>query len=88
MIWSFENVQHGINPYPPRGKYDAEPEGMEDEAMEDEENRDPHEKLWEKDSDGQEAKAAAHINSHEEPDPFDPNDWVNPEEAREKLAIS
>ena len=38
LIWTFENVQKEIRAYPPRGKYDAEPEGMEDEVMVEEEN--------------------------------------------------
>ena len=34
LIWNYENVQKEIIPYPPRGKDDAEPEGMEDGAVE------------------------------------------------------
>ena len=86
LIWSFENVQKEVIPYPKHGKYDAEPEGMEDEAVESVVAE--HERLWEEDSDAEERAAAAEIGSDEEPDPFDARDWVNPEEAREKYASS
>ena len=33
LIWSYENVQKEVLSYPKHGKYDAEPEGMEDEAV-------------------------------------------------------
>ena len=86
LIWNFENVQKEVIPYPKHGKYDAEPEGIEDEAVESVVAE--HEKLWEEDIDGEESAAAAEIGSDEEPDPFDARDWMNPEEAREKYASS
>ena len=65
LIWNFENAQKEILPYPKHGKYDAEPEGMEDEAVESVVAE--HEKLWEEDSDAEESAAAAEIDSDEEP---------------------
>ena len=33
LMWNFENIQKAVIPYPKHGKYDAEPEGMEDETV-------------------------------------------------------
>ena len=85
MIWTFENVQKEIIPYPKHGKYDAEPEGMEDEAVESVVAE--HENAWEEDGDEASEEAVAEaIDSDTEPDTFDASDWVNPAEAREKYA--
>jgi len=65
LIWNFENVQKKIIPYPKRGKYDAEPEGMEDEAVESVVAE--HENPWEEDDDDVEDAAAEAIDSDEEP---------------------
>ena len=48
LIWTFENVQKEIIPHSKHGKYDAEPRGMEDEAVESVVAE--HETLWEEDS--------------------------------------
>ena len=84
MIWNYANVQKEIIPYPKYGRFDAEPEGMEDEAVE---SVGPeHERLWENDSDGAEDEAAAEIASDEEPAPFDDMDWIQKKQGRHMLA--
>ena len=59
---------------------------MEDEAVES--VAAGEEKLWEEGSDAEESAAASEVGSDGEPDEFDPSDWVNPEEAREKYKVS
>ena len=78
LIWNFENVQREIAPYPAHGRYDAEPEGMEDEyvpsAVAEESAVAEDEELWDRDSDRTESDFAAAPATDEEPDAFDPSD--------------
>ena len=87
LKWNYENVQKEVIPYPKHGKYDHEPEGMEDEAVESAVAEE--EKPWEEEeSDADVAASEAEDAEDGETEPFDPSDWVDPEEAREKYASS
>ena len=88
LIWNFENVQREIIRYPKRGKHDAEPEGMEDEPADSVDGE--SEKHWEENSDAEEdaSVVAEDLEGDREPDLFDPEDWVNPEEAVQMYACS
>ena len=87
--WNFENVQNEIIPYPKRKELDEMVWGMEDEATADPEGTvcdedEPIQEPGDVDGEGEEEDGE----TENEPDAFDPSDWVDPGAAKETYCVA